>query len=855
MPDRCFFDALDRYGDRPALLFGDRTVSYDALERMVAASVERIGPGRRLIFVEARNDPQAIADYLACLRLACPVFLFGEGERQKIDPLVQSYQPGLIIAADEERLALPARPFADDLRLLLSTSGTTGSAKFVKLSTRNIVSNALSIADYLGIGPDDRAISTLRFNYSFGLSIVHSHLAVGASIVLTDHSVVEPAFWEIARAQGITSISGVPHSFELLRDRADDLASLGSLRYLAQAGGRLPPPVVQEFAALGARQGWKLFVMYGQTEASPRIAYLPPELAAEHPDCIGVPIPGGTLEVLDEHGTPVADGAEGELAYSGPNVMMGYATGPAELASDETPPRLLTGDIARRNAAGLFQIVGRRARFVKPFGLRVNLDEVEAQARAIVPGAVATGTDERIVIAVEPAAKGSEAGLVDSLAARYRLPAAAFAVLHVPEIPRLANGKTDYRAILGLHALEADARDASRNPADGKLSDALARLLNRTDIPEGASFLSLGGDSLSYVQAALLIEDHLGQLPPDWESTPLTALDGMARKARGSLVSIESSVVVRALAILVVVLDHAWWFGIQSASIALLMVAGANFVRFQVPKILEGRIGMILFQTGVKVILPYFAIVAVTLFFHKRFFLAPFLFYANLTGGVYNAAGNRILVPYWFVEDYILLMVAFTLAFSLPWLRRRAMAQMWRIGLILFLSALAIGVVAMLNREVVIFRPTTVIAILWIFALGWLIQVADTAARRRAAGVLGLIAMLVMGYEFAIRKDALHIIVYFGFALIMLLGLVLRTLRIPRWLVPPVSAIAASSYYIYLTHSLVLHFIRDENSFPEAMLAVALSAVVGFIGWRISEWFYAQLVDRLPQGFKTKISG
>lgn len=454
-----------------------------------------------------------------------------------------------------------------DLKVLLSTSGSTGSPKFVKLSHANIQSNARSIAEYLQLDGVDRAATSLKFNYSFGMSVLNSHLACGASLLLTDKSVTDRDFWTELRTHGATSFTGVPYTFELLQRVGVDWSEVPRLRYLAQAGGRLSPELVRTFARLGATHGWRFYVMYGQTEASPRMAYLPPERAAEFPECIGVAIPGGSLAILDDMGAPIlaADQA-GELVYSGPNVMMGHAQNVADLATDETAPVLLTGDIACRNEAGLYYIVGRRSRFIKPFGIRVNLDDVQKNARQWVPEAAATGTDERVILAV-PSATAAEtcADLTRDLASSYHLPHHIFELVRLAEIPRLETGKIDYQAIL-RNSLAGDGPAAADGLEINKPGTFLGTVMSAEyvrqvfreamkilgfdrsgwkgvgeifgifasvdSIEPAATFRKLGGDSLSYVQVQMALEDYLGYVPDQWEFMTIDELEGLrAREA------------------------------------------------------------------------------------------------------------------------------------------------------------------------------------------------------------------------------------------------------------------------------------------------------------------------------------
>lgn len=458
MSSNCFWD-LERFSSNVALIDAGEQVRYARLAHEAKRFAERFGPDRSLVFLEARNSLPSIAAYLGCLMGKHPVHLFGEQDADRLEHLLGTYRPAHVLrwrngSEDLTSFGDTARHLHPELRVLLSTSGSTGSPKFVKLSAANIQSNASSIAEYLQLGPTERAMTGLKFNYSYGMSVVNSHLASGATLVLTEQSATERGFWDLFAQTGATSFAGVPHTFEVLQRVTFPWAETPGLRYVTQAGGRLAPDLVTRFAALGRKHGWRFYVMYGQTEAAPRISYLPPELAAQFPQSIGIPIPGGALEVLDENGDLIKTADQpGELTYRGPNVMMGYALSAPDLARDETPERLRTGDLACRNEQGLFYIVGRMARFVKPFGIRVNLDEMQQQLGERAPGAVCAGTDERIVAAIPRSEGGFEPDeIVAKLADRYQLPPFIFSVVAIDEIPLLDNGKIDYPRILAFTA-------------------------------------------------------------------------------------------------------------------------------------------------------------------------------------------------------------------------------------------------------------------------------------------------------------------------------------------------------------------------------------------------------------------
>ena len=369
-----FWLGLAAHREAPALFFGSEVVSYASLADRVASLVARLGPTRRLVVLEAGNDVDTVVGYLACLTGGHPVLVTESASA------VAAYDPdvvlsGLSLSEVREGTAHDLHP---SLAVLLSTSGSTGSPKLVRLSAENVASNAAAIASYLQIRSTDVAATTLPLHYCYGLSVLTSHLAAGAAVALTSLSVVDPSFWTLVADHEVTTFPGVPHTFDLL-DRVGFAAlEVPSLRYLTCAGGRLDPSVVQRYASLGHRNGFDLFVMYGATEATARMAYLPPDLALTHPSAVGVPIPGGSFSLAAHTGSfvepslPRARAADscgtrgvGELVYRGDNVMLGYAESPADLGRGRDISELRTGDLGRRTPEGLIEIVGRVSRIAK----------------------------------------------------------------------------------------------------------------------------------------------------------------------------------------------------------------------------------------------------------------------------------------------------------------------------------------------------------------------------------------------------------------------------------------------------------------------------------------------------------
>jgi long-chain acyl-CoA synthetase len=400
---------------------------------------------RQLGFLFASNTLRSLVTYLACLRAGhVPLLLPPALAPELSEQLLALYQPQWVFDAGHlARHAHEAPALHADLALLLSTSGSSGSPKLVRLSHRAVQANAASIARFLELGPGECAITTLPPHYSYGLSVINSHLQAGARIVLTERSALERPFWEQVSAAGVTSLAGVPSFYQLLHRTGFDRRELPALRTLTQAGGKLDDKLARWLLDLAAQRGWRVFVMYGQTEATARISYVPPESLANKIGAIGIAIPGGALSL---------DPTTSELVYAGPNVMMGYAENRADLGlGDALAGVLRTGELGRVDDEGYFYLTARLKRFVKLAGHRVDLDAVEQmlQESLQVPVA-ASGRDDALAICIEAGNETPAARAAALLHERYRVHASLYRVVTVPALPLLANGKKDYAAVMAL---------------------------------------------------------------------------------------------------------------------------------------------------------------------------------------------------------------------------------------------------------------------------------------------------------------------------------------------------------------------------------------------------------------------
>jgi acyl-CoA synthetase (AMP-forming)/AMP-acid ligase II len=823
--ERFFADDLARHGRRAAVVTAHGAVTYTELDTRVGELAARLGTRPRLVLIAVDRSLEAVVAYLAALRARHPVLLTSAGDDRAVQLLTAAYDPDVVLDARrgwalDERRSSPAHQLHPDLAVLLSTSGSTGSPKLVRLSRENLASNAAAIVRYLRLTDTDRAITTLPMQYCYGLSVVNTHLHAGAGLVLTDLSVMDRCFWDLFRASGSTSLAAVPHTFDLLDRVGFESMALPSLRCITQAGGRMDPAMVRRYAGLAERDGWELFVMYGQTEATARMAYLPPDLAASHPYAIGRPIPGGSLSI----DTPDDDGV-GELVYRGRNVMLGYAEHPRDLASGRTVHSLRTGDLARVDADGLYEIVGRRSRFIKAYGLRVDLDEVERSLAEHGFAALCTGDDAALVVAVEGADEDTDAaaGLVSD---QLGLPRSYVRVLAVPALPRLPTGKPDHAAIARLAALvdppagAAPRVDVGEHDRGAVVRAAFSATLG-VDATDDDTFVSLGGDSLSYVEMSIRLEQVLGTLPRDWHTTPIGDLVP-ARRAPRLVAATDTSAIVRAVAIVLIVGTHARLWQLPGGAHALLAVAGYNFARFQ----LSART---IAASTARIAVPSMCWIGLVAAASEKYGWPN----ALLVNGLVERPGDHR--GYWFIEALVWTLVPLALLLAVPAVSRLDRAR----PLAVPAAALALGL--LIRFDVVeltsTHRTSRAHEVLWLFALGWVAARADSFRQRML--VSGVATLAVPGFFENIDRE---LVILAGFLLVLWFP----TMPVPRLAQRLLAPLAAASLYIYLTHFQVFPPLARLHG-PAA--AVVGSLVVGIVASATA----GQVVGRAERAVRVRI--
>lgn len=385
---------------------------------------------RTLIFILSENCNGSLLGYISALdNHIVPLILSNKTEQSLFDMLYEKYQPEFLWLPSDRikdfklketvysthgyslvKTGFQTPELYDDLSLLLPTSGSTGSPKLVRHCYRNIEANAENVMNLFGLTPTERAMAALPMHYTMGLSVIASHLYAGATLLLCGKSLLDPGFWKMLK-DGATSFTGVPYSYELLAKLRFFRMDLPDLKIVTQGGGKLTLEMWNALADYAEAKGKKFIATYGQSECTARMAYLPAELAKSKPCCIGIAEPGGQLSLIDNDGNETFEGeATGEMVYRGKNVTLGYATCKEDLLKgDENHGIMHTGDLARRDADGCYFIVGRLKRFLKIFGLRIGLDEVENLIRSNYDtDCYCSGDDEHLLVKLTNAAIAEE---------------------------------------------------------------------------------------------------------------------------------------------------------------------------------------------------------------------------------------------------------------------------------------------------------------------------------------------------------------------------------------------------------------------------------------------------------------
>lgn len=835
-----FTRRFEELGLRPALIFPDcEPISYAELARRTAEKAREFGSQKKLIVVMAEPTEHAVIAYLAALHGNHAVVLLPPCKPDILADVVSDFSPDIVCRRADGRwrclqqASEPAGKLHPDLAVLLGTSGSTGKSQYVRLSASAIQANGEAIASYLELGQWDRAALILPFHYSYGLSVLNSHLGAGASVYFPRCGASDTGFAAEMMEAGCTNISGVPYSFELLEQAGFRQHDLPALRFMTVAGGRMRQDLAETFRAHLALKQARLFMMYGQTEATARIAYVPPDRLAGNVGSIGVAIPGGSLWLADEHGNPVQqDGETGELIYCGPNVMMGYALERGDLAKGPEISELRTGDMATRDASGFFHVVGRRKRMSKIAGHRLSHEAVEtALDRAGIP-AVVVGDDERLLALVTSGHTDDQ--VLKVMMAASGLPRPHLDVDRAQSLPRLASGKIDYVAVR--------MRLQNMRPQHDDVLTAFRNAFYPRQISPNDTFEGLGGDSLLYVQLSLALERELGSVPEGWETIPLSELCRTAATGNSGR-TLDSQLALRAIAILLIVIHHATLWPIPGGAAVLLMLVGYGLARFKRRQLFAGDVPGVL-RSLVPVLVPYALIVAGFSLVRGEVLWPSIFLIGNL-----GIAKPPHMLPYlyWFVEAYVQIVLLWVVLFCVPRIRGFAGTRPFVFGAILL--ALSTGAKFLVPLVWNIGGPQifTLPDVFYLTVLGWCVYFAHSHRKRHALALATFLLCPLLAWWGGNWTGS-----WVKFMLV--LGAVLGVLYVPRIVVPAwvsklLLPISAAGYHIYLFHRIFPEWLLPSPnpgaSQPLAcVLAVLVGVISGLVAFALQRWLFGVLSKR-----------
>jgi acyl carrier protein len=620
-------------------------------------------------------------------------------------------------------------------------------------------------------------------------------LLAGATVHVGELSVISSGFITYLQQHKISSIAGVPYTYEML-ERADFTdKELPELRYITQAGGRLSTELVNKYTKWSRNNNKQFFVMYGQTEATARMSYVPQDKLVSHPDSIGIAIPGGSFFIRSEAGRIIeVDNEPGELIYRGDNVMMGYADNPAELGKGNEYDELPTGDVAYKNNEGLFFIVGRLKRFTKIYGKRFNLDDIEKKLSDAGIAAVCVSDDKTLYVCSEaPIHEDIYSSIENSCGiAKQNIYFVKFTNLSL-----LSSGKVDYQTIFSVAKEQRDIEIEKQNEIvqtqlytqDAVLTIYQRFLKNQQITPED-SFFGLGGDSMTYVGLSIELEKTLGYLPDSWQTMKIVNLKPK-RNVSKVFAKVEIDILLRVYAIVAVVCNHAGLGWVQGGAVLLLLLAGYNYARFQLGQQLLKKPLRIFSSFSLTILLPCLGVlVGFSIMKYHTVYWPDVLMISN------NLSTDRSFQSFglWFVQVLLQSMILFTLPLLFLSVRRyvKNNTVIYAAWFLMFACLLRVADETIGWGHQFNLGGEQLSWAFWLFALGVFIQVFSVNNSRWLLSLL-LITLCALFYA-SDTSRALTLIV--GGLLLIWVG----SVNVPRLCSTTIKSIAAGSLFIYMLH-------------------------------------------------------
>ena len=460
------FRAFNKYKNNIAIIDKEHSdLSYKQVLKESNKIKKKI-KNKSLILIISENTLGSLLAYIFCIiNNHVAIIIDSKTDKKNILKVFKNYEPNYIFLSKEiktifNKKCLEKYSFFDqillknkinkkkklnkNLSVLLSTSGSMGSIKFVKLSRNNLKINTDSIINYLKINNKDSAITNLPISYSYMISVINTHLEAGGSIIISKYSLIEKKFWKILKNSKVTSFNGVPYTYEMLIRIGIKNIKINSLKYLTQAGGKLEKNKLKEIINFCKKHNIKFFSMYGQTEASPRISYLKPEFSEKKIGSIGKGLSGNKIYIINDTGKKILEPyVEGEIICEGKNVFMGYSKNYNDLnRPNEKNYKLKTGDLGFFDKDGFFFITSRISRITKIFGNRIDLGDLESLMKQKGYKVVCLSDNKKIFIFIEK--KYNKTNLINTISQITNLNISSFKLIKLKYFPRTSNNKVSY---------------------------------------------------------------------------------------------------------------------------------------------------------------------------------------------------------------------------------------------------------------------------------------------------------------------------------------------------------------------------------------------------------------------------
>ncbi len=461
-----YFANIEKFKDNVALITDKEKFTYNSIINF-SQKITKGLKERSLILLKCNNCFEILLAYISFNRINCAIILVGDNliDSSYVE-IINAYKPDYIFQKKDKKINDIDYIFFNsfgsheilmkkdknkhdvsinkDLSLLIPTSGSMGLPKFVRYSYENIQTNIIQVTESLNVKQLDRTITTMPLNYTYGLSIINSHLSNGASIVLNNYSMVDKKFWNFLNKENVSNFGGVPFMYEILNKIGFENKIPKSLRYITQAGGKLSNELIKKFFNISKKNNFQFIVMYGQTEATSRMSYLNPNFLEKKIGSIGKPVKNGKFLIEDSDGEIIKDENKvGQLIYEGKNVSMGYAFKRSDLINgDENRGKLFTGDLAKRDSENFYYIVGRIKRISKIFGVRLNLDDLEILLQKWGYRCACIGNDTLIDFFIEE--KFDSEDMLNKISKNIGLHKSVIRLNKINKIPRSSSGKILY---------------------------------------------------------------------------------------------------------------------------------------------------------------------------------------------------------------------------------------------------------------------------------------------------------------------------------------------------------------------------------------------------------------------------